>query len=427
MIEPFIAVADRQSLLADLQQFIQQHRNSGKRLALMLVKMHRFRRINMLFGYAGGDLVLEQFVGRLRSMCRTKDYIARTGSSEFMLVLPEIMNEGHAALAASKLLNILQEPFRVDDQPLKINASIGISLFPDHAQDVSSLIINTEIALVDARSNPRLFSIYSEQITSADVYSWDIETELDKAVDNDELSLYFQPQVNLQTGEIFGAEALIRWRHPEKGFIRPDIFIPAAEHSGQIYKLTWWTLNTALRLIREWPDNKKHLKVAINISASVLKDITFVESVKSALNLWNIPSTILTFEITESALMEDLSTSFTTLEALKSLGLAISIDDFGTGYSSMAYFKNIPATELKIDQSFVFYMLDNAMDKHIVTTIIELAHGFNLNVVAEGIETIETYNALKELGCDIAQGYYLAHAMPQHEFILWMNSYQSPQ
>ncbi|MBI3188102.1 MAG: EAL domain-containing protein, partial [Gammaproteobacteria bacterium] len=288
---------------------------------------------------------------------------------------------------------------------------------------VTSLIKAAEIALVDARNNPRLFSIYSEEIAGTDLYSLDIETELDKAVDNDELSLYFQPQINLSTGQIYGAEALIRWRHPDKGFIRPDIFIPIAEHSGQIHKLTWWTLNTALRLIKEWPGSHSHLKVAINISAKVLKDLSFVDSVRSALKFWNVSSNRLTLEITESALMEDLTTSFITLEELKAMGFGISIDDFGTGYSSMAYFKNIPAIELKIDQSFVFYMMENPMDKHIVTTIIGLAHGFNLNVVAEGIENERTFDTLKQLGCDIAQGFHIARPMPQTEFVNWVNQY----
>ncbi len=424
MSEQQFKVADRDTLFRDLKDFIKTHQSTGKKLALLLVKIHRFRRINMVFGYEGGDQVLNEFVIRMHRMARSKDYIARVGNSEFILVLPEIMNEGHAALAATKLQNTLEESFSINGNMHKVSASIGVCIFPDHAQDVAELINKAEIALVDARSNPRLFSIFSEKIEDTEVYSWDIEGELDKAVDNDELSLYFQPQVNLQTGKVFGAEALIRWRHPEKGFIRPDIFIPIAEQSGQIHKLTWWTLNTALRLIKEWPDSGEPLKVAVNVSAKVLKDMSFVDSVRAAQNIWSTPGGQLTLEITESALMEDLTTSFITLNELKTLGAGISIDDFGTGYSSMAYFKNIPANELKIDQSFVFYMLENAMDRHIVNTVIDLAHGFNLNVVAEGIENIETFNALKELGCNIAQGYYLAKPMPQNEFIQWLNNYQ---
>ena len=174
----------------------------------------------------------------------------------------------------------------------------------------------------------------------------------------------------------------------------------------------------------EWPKTWTPLKVAVNVSAVVLKDVAFVSSVKSALSIWGVSSEQLILEITESALMEDTTSSIITLEELKSLGVGISIDDFGTGYSSMAYFKNIPANEIKIDQSFVFYMLKNEMDQHVVNTIIELAHGFSLKVVAEGVEDVDTYNALKELGCDIAQGFYLAKPMPQTEFIKWVEDYK---
>ena len=223
---------------------------------------------------------------------------------------------------------------------------------------------------------------------------------------------------------MLGAEALIRWNNKTRGYIRPDLFIPIAEKSGQIHDITSWTINTALRLIKDWPNMETPLTVAINISARVLRDHDLVDYIKSALNIWNADPGRLILEITESALMEDITTSFETLDELREVGLNISIDDFGTGYSSMAYFKNIPASELKIDQSFISYMLENAMDQHIVKTIITMAQGFNLKVVAEGIENLRTFNALKELGCDVAQGYYLARPMPQKEFIQWLNNYQ---
>ena len=192
----------------------------------------------------------------------------------------------------------------------------------------------------------------------------------------------------------------------------------------QIHSITWWTINAALRLIKDWPDTFVPLKVAVNLSAKVLRDPDLVDSVRSALSIWDTEHHRLTLEITESALMEDMSTSFITLDELKSLGVNISIDDFGTGYSSMAYFKYIPANELKIDQSFVRYMLENSMDEHIVKTVIEMAHGFDIDVIAEGVENKETYEALKELGCNIAQGYYLAKPMPQEQFIDWLNHYK---
>jgi len=424
MNDHLIHFSNRNVLFEDLKHFLDKHQEAGEKLAIMLVNIDRFRRLNTVFGYQVGDELLEAFAHRLDHISRDKDYIARMGNSEFLLVLPQIMNAGHATLAAHKVLNSLSEPFLLNGTEHKITAHIGISIFPEHADGVSELIQKAEIALMMARNSASTFSIYSDENKQIDVNAWDIEGDLDIALENDEFDLFYQPQISLQTGIVFGAEALIRWKSKDRGYIRPDIFINIAEQSGQIEAITWWTLNRALREVVQWPKAWKPLKVAVNISAVVLKDISFVDSVKSALSIWGVPSEQLTLEITESALMEDTTSSFITLEELKALGVGISIDDFGTGYSSMAYFKNIPANELKIDQSFVFYMMKNAMDQHVVNTVVELAHGFSLKVVAEGVEDEQTYEALKELGCDIAQGFYLARPMPQADFIQWLQDYE---
>ena len=420
-------VADRTALFDDLEHYISAHQASGKRLAVMLININHFRKINIVYGYQAGDRLLEEFVDRLHDLCREQDYIARVGNAEFIMLLPEILNEGHATLAAHKLLGSLAELFDLGEQKHKVTAKMGIALFPDHATDISSLIQKAEIALMDARNGIQLYSIYSEKEQEVEFNTWDIEVELQNAQDRDEFELFFQPQINLNNGQIFGAEALIRWNNGDRGYVRPDVFIPIAEHSGQIHSITWWTINAALRMINDWPTDWAPLKVAVNISAKALRDPDLVESIRSAMSIWGTQHDRLTLEITESALMEDLATSFSTLEDLRSLGLNISIDDFGTGYSSMAYFKYIPANELKIDQSFVFHMLENAMDQHIVKTVIEMAHGFDLKVVAEGIENQETLKALNQLGCDIAQGYYLARPMPQEDFLQWLRDYQPEQ
>ena len=424
MNDHLIHFSNRNVLFEDLKHFLENHREAGEKLAVMLISIDRFRRLNTVFGYQKGDDLLEAFADRLDHISRDKDYIARMGNSEFLLVLPQIMNAGHVTLAAHKIINSLQETFVLDDTEHKVTAHIGISLFPEHADSVSELVQKAEIALMSARNSASIFSIYSEESKELDVSAWDIEGDLEEAIEKDEFELYYQPQISIQTGIVFGAEALIRWKTKGRGYIRPDIFIKIAEKSGQIEAITWWTINRALREVSEWPKTWTPLKVAVNVSAVVLKDVAFVSSVKSALSIWGVSSEQLILEITESALMEDTTSSIITLEELKSLGVGISIDDFGTGYSSMAYFKNIPANEIKIDQSFVFYMLKNEMDQHVVNTIIELAHGFSLKVVAEGVEDVDTYNALKELGCDIAQGFYLAKPMPQTEFIKWVEDYK---
>jgi len=423
MPDKSLHLKSRAALFENMESFLEEHKKSGDILALLLINIDNFRRLNTVFGYKAGDELLTLFAQRINSFSREKDYIARMGNSEFLLVLPEIKNSGHASLAAHKVLRSLSEPFILDGKEHNISVNIGLSLFPEHSDSVSELIQKAEIALISARNSAEPFVVYSDEKKDITVYAWDIEGELDKAIENDELHLYYQPQISIQTGMLFGAEALLRWKNEERGFIRPDIFIPIAEKSGQIHEITWWTINTALRQVVEWPKPWRPLKVAVNISAKLLNDFSFVDAVRSALSVWEVSPKQLLLEITESALMEDYSRSMIALEELKSIGVGISLDDFGTGYSSMAYFKNIPADELKIDQSFVFHMLSNAMDQHVVNTVIELAHGFNLKVVAEGVENVETLEKLKELNCDIAQGFYVAKAMPQKEFIQWVNKF----
>ena len=420
MTNPLVHLIHREDLFNELNHYVEQHQQAGKKLALLLINIDNFRRLNTVFGYKTGDAFLKNFASRLETVSRSKDYIARMGNSEFIMLLPEILNAGHAELAVHKLFNALEESFEMDGHNHRISAHVGVSIYPDHADELYHLMQKAEMAMMASRNNPQSYDFYVDEDPETGVNAWDIEGELETALENDGFELYYQPQVSIQTGHVFGAEALIRWNHAERGFIRPDIFIQVAEQTGQIHPITWWCLNTALRQIKEWPVSWKPLCVSVNISARVLKDLAFVDSVKSAINLWGVPAEQLTLEVTESALIDNVSTSFITLNELRELGVGISIDDFGTGYSSMQYFKNIPANELKVDQSFIFYMLENAMDQHIVNTVIEMGHGFNLKVVAEGVENTETVEALKSLGCDIAQGYHIARPMPLNQLIQWL-------
>lgn len=418
---------DRQALIERLENLITGHQAGQKKFALLLIKLNHFRQFNITHGYPAGDRLLIEFCSRLQAIAREHDYVARMGSSDFAMVLPEILNQGHATLAAIKLLSSLDESFEMDGGTINISACIGIVIFPDHACEIDELLRKAETSLIAAQSDIQSYSIYQEVTKSSGMNRWDIESDLDKAIEKSQFDLYFQPQVYLDDGRLYGAEALIRWQNDDQGFIRPDIFIPIAEQSGHIYDITKWTINAALWLMKEWPRASTPLKAAVNISTKMLAEPGLVETVQSALNIYGIPYEQLTLEITESALVEDMTASFKSLEELQSLGVNISIDDFGTGYSSLAYFKNIPANELKIDQSFVSYMLENKMDQHIVKTVIKMAQGFDLKVVAEGIEDRETFLALKSLGCDIAQGYYLAKPMPQQEFIQWMQDYDGAE
>lgn len=417
----------RDKLFEYLVEMTSSHKANNKKFAVLLINLNNFRQFNVSCGYKMGDKLLNEFATRLISCARTCDYLVHVGNADFIMVLPDVLNEGHATLASLKLQEKLVESFELGSQQYKLSADIGISLFPDHADEVETLLQAAEKALLDARQNMLSYAVYSNESKKSDFNCWDIETELQKTITNNDFELYYQPQICMQTGVVFGAEALIRWKHEKRGFIRPDVFIPIAESNGQIHEITQWTINTALRQIKEWPSASESLKIAINLSAKVLKDPELVDSVRNALLTWNTEPSRVMLEVTESALMDDVVVSFNTLNELRALGVSISIDDFGTGYSSMAYFKNIPASELKIDQSFVTNMLENDMDRQIVKTIIKMAQGFKLQVVAEGIENDETFEIIKELGCDIAQGYLFAKPMPQKEFLRWIDEHQSKE
>jgi len=414
---------NRESFLSELSSQIKSHNEENTNFALLLININNFRNLNTLFGYRECDTILAEFLNRLSLSIRKQDLIYRIGNSDIALIIPDIVNKGLASLAALKIKESVSEPYTIGENLHCLHINIGITFFPDHADNTQQLLQHAETALQRSRQEPEAYLVYTEIPDETGISSWNLESDLRNAQDNDEFELFFQPQVSIQTGMIYGAEALIRWKSENKGYIRPDIFIPIAEKNGQIHSITWWTINSALRMISNWPTKTVPLKIAINLSTKVLSDPDFIDSVTSAINIWNTDHHRLIFEITESALMEDITTSFSTLHKLKDLGFCISIDDFGTGYSSMAYFKNIPANELKIDKSFILNIQSNDMDKHIVKTVINMAHGFGLNVVAEGIEDIETYEALKALDCDIAQGYYLAKPMPLHEFTDWVNNH----
>jgi len=406
-----------------LSGLMEDHRGRGAEFAILRIGINKFRQLNINHGYRIGNGVLIEFYNRLNALARNRDEVIRVGCANFILIIKDLHNEGHAMLAAIKLLGDLEEAFKITDRKLKINAGIGIAIFPDHGLESGTLLINSEAALIDARHRNPPYIIYSDGPNQIDATSWDIGSELQAAIDLDQFELYFQPQVNLKSGQAFGAEALLRWKHPDRGYVRPDYFIPIAEQTNLIDGITDWTIRAALRLIMDWPVGSKPLKVSVNLSPKVFDSEGLIESIQNSAAIFNANLNHLTLEVTESALMEDMSTGISILKELKSMGVNISIDDFGTGFSSMNYFKNIPANELKIDQSFVSNMLENPMDMHIVRSMISMAQGFGLKVVAEGIENGETFDLLKTFGCDVAQGLYVSNPMPQDKFIEWLEQY----
>ncbi len=417
---------NRPSLMRYVDSYIRRAHADGKQVALLVVQVKRGDELGALFGYQTVEELLEQVGARLDDICRSQDRIMRIGDHEFALILPDIMNEGHAILAANKIMRTLATPFEISGHVVSMGANMGIALFPDHAGKPETLLQNAELALSDAARNGAPYVMYSDATPEKLAGNWDLESELDIALDNGELEIYYQPKINLRGGLLAGAEALLRWRSPKRGIVPPNVFIPIATRTGQIKELTWSAINMALQHAVTWPTRFGPLSLAINIAPSLLEDEALVSRVADAMGMWGAKPNRLILEITESAVMGNPDMSFETIRELKNKGVAVSIDDFGTGYSSLANFKNIPASELKIDKSFVISMLSSKADANIVRTIINLAQAFELHVAAEGAESMEILRMLATLQCNYAQGYYISQPVPADTFAQFVNEYVPP-
>lgn len=418
--------SNQPSLMRYLDSYIRRARTSRKQLALLVVQVKRGQEFGALFGYRSIEQLMEQMAARLSDVCRKDDRVMRIGDHEYALILPDVMNEGHTILAANKILRALSIPFEVDKHMVSMGANMGIALYPDHAGQSDTLLQHAELALSDAIRSGAPYLMYSDSTPEKLTGAWDLESELDTALDNGELEIFYQPKINLRGGLLAGAEALLRWRSPSRGIVPPNIFIPIATRTGQIKELTWSAINMALQHAAAWPTRFGPLTLAINIAPSLLVDETLVRRVADAMGLWSAKPNRLILEITESAMMDNPDISFETIRELKNRGVMVSIDDFGTGYSSLANFKNIPASELKIDKSFVMNMLTSKADANIVRAIIGLAQSFDLQVAAEGAESMEILRTLAALQCNYAQGYYISQPIPASAFAQFINEYVPP-
>ena len=390
-------------------------------LALIVADIDGFARLNAAHGYEFGDQALRHVARQLREVIRAQDYAARIGDNRFALILPGLMNMGHAELAVQKLFRLLEVPFRGDEATVRMTATVGAAMCPAHASQAEFLLRQAEKSLELARGTGQrwLFPPEAEEDRGFSEF-WDLEIELDGAVQRGETFLVYQPKLRLSDLRPIGAEALMRWQRPGRGLVSPEQFIPIAEQTGQIKNVTIWALNSALRHASEWKCPHAPFNVAVNVPAELVGQDDLPDLVENALNLWGAPDLQLVLEITERSLVMDPRHSFRILSRIRDLGVKISIDDFGTGYSCLAYFKDIPADELKIDKSFVGGMLIDATCADITSLIIDLAHRFGLHVVAEGVEDEETLDALRQRHCDIVQGHLFARAMPLDDFERWL-------
>ena len=388
--------------------------------AVMIMDLDRFKEVNDTLGHASGDELLKQVGLRLRDSLRESDTVARLGGDEFGVLLPKVVDAEAAVAVARKLRTTLEEPFTLHGLALRMEASIGIALFPDHGSDVQSLLQRADVAMYVAKEHPSGCEVYARE---RDEYSPDrltLLTELRRAIDRGQLFLHYQPKADLRTGDIQGVEALVRWQHPERGMIPPDEFIPPAQKTGVITPLTMFVLDEALRQCRTWALQGMELCVAVNLSTRNLLDVHLPDTVGELLARWEVPARLLELEITESTILADPVRAMQILSRLDEMGIRLAIDDFGTGYSSLAYLKRLPVDELKIDKSFILGMEENENDAVIVRSTIDLGRNLGLRVVAEGVETAKAWNRLVSLGCDIAQGYYLSRPVPADQLTEWL-------
>lgn len=387
------------------------------KVALMYIDLDRFKNINDSLGHAIGDRLLQELATRLSAHLHQDDTICRPGGDEFIFLLPNTDYQG-AAHVAQRTLAIIAEPFTIDDQRLSLTASIGIALFPDNGTDLARLSQCADSALFRAKQNGRSnFQFFAQQMHERANEVLRIENDLRRALENNELLLYYQPQVDATSLKIVGVEALIRWQHPEWGLVSPARFIPIAEESGQIREIGNWVLYSAVQQNADWnAAGLPIVPVAVNLSVVQFKDASLCDTVVDAMRVSGLDPAMVELELTESIAMEDSTFTIEMVARLHSLGIALSIDDFGTGYSSLSYLKRFQIDKLKIDQSFVRDLHRDPDDAAIVTAIIGLARGLGFRTIAEGVETQEQLDFLRAHQCDEIQGYFYSKPVPAEEF-----------
>jgi diguanylate cyclase (GGDEF)-like protein len=394
----------------------------GGRVAILVMDLDRFKEVNDTLGHHAGDLLLAELGARLTGALRESDTIARLGGDEFAVLLPGHSDPLGIPHVMERIRQAVEQPILVQELPLGIEASVGVAFYPDNGTDVDDLLRHADIAMYEAKATHSFYAFYDSENDTYTPARLTLLAELRHAIDNRELVLHYQPKASLRSGDVTSVEALVRWEHPDCGLIYPDAFIPAVQHTGLIRPLTLYVVDEALRQCRAWRDAGLSLSISVNLSMRNLVDVGFPDHVATLLRKHGLESSSLELEITESTMLANAFRTKQVLDRLSAMGLRLSLDDFGTGYSSLSYLKRLPLDELKIDRSFVMNMLENEDDAIIVRSTIDLGRNLGLQVVAEGVETEEAWGQLRGLGCDIAQGYYLARPVPAEELERWLQS-----
>lgn len=412
-------------------------RRETTQVAILFLDLDRFKQINDTLGHSTGDSLLEAVATRLQECVRgidpvtrnvpveTHNTLARLGGDEFIIALGDITQIEDAAKVARRILTALKDPFRLDNNEVFVSSSIGISVFPDDGDNAEALLMNADAAMYHAKDEGRNnYQFYNTSMNEAAFAKLSLENDLRKAVERNELVLYYQPQIDIRSGNIISMEALLRWQHPERGLISPMEFIPLAEETGLIVPIGAWVLQAACVQTKAWHDaGHTMLSVAVNLSGRQFRENGLIQMVEQVLNDSGLDPEHLELEITESIIMQNAESTINTLNDLKAMGVKLSIDDFGTGYSSLSYLKRFPIDTLKIDRSFVRDITNEEEDEAITKAIIVMAQSLKLSVVAEGVETEQQLAILRKQGCPITQGYLFSKPIPAEQFLLLLEQH----
>ena len=390
--------------------------------AVMLMDLDRFKDVNDTLGHHNGDLLLHRIASRLDSVLRNTATVARLGGDEFAILLTDAADRQQVVPVVRRILKVLEEPVVVGGLALQVEASIGIAMFPENGRTVDSVMRAADVAMYVAKEQRSGYEFYDEDGHEHrhDAGRLALIGELRRAMDEAELVLFYQPKVDLRTGQAKGVEALARWSHPERGMLSPDEFIPLAERSNLLRPMTLYLLDTAMRQANAWRSQGIEVSVAVNLSMQNMLDLRLPNDLARLLTSWRLPAGSLELEITESTIMADHRRAQTILGRLSKMGVRLSIDDFGTGYSSLQYLQELPVDAIKIDRSFVMSMDTDPGNATIVQSTVDLGHKLGLEVVAEGVEDMESYNKLAALGCDYAQGYFLSKPLSPDKLTIWL-------
>jgi len=405
-----------------VEQGILSANHQNKLLSILLVEIVNFKEVYDTLGRTSSDQIIKQVSSRLQGVVLGTDSVARIDGNIFSILLTNSMGEMETTLLAERIQKVLEPALMVERLSFAVHANIGIVQFPEHGEDVDTLVQKAGVALYMASKSKDGYAVYEPSFDQHSPRRLTLMSELRHAIERDQLELYYQPKVSIQTDELYGAEALVRWHHPKHGFISPDEFVPMAERTRMIKPLTLWVLKEAFQQCAEWHRQGKPLIVSVNLSAKDLHDPELPDLIAGVAVSTGIKPEWVILEITEGSIISHPEMTLEILERLNKMGYKLSIDDFGTGYSSLAYLKKMPLTELKIDRSFVQDILVSENDDVIVNATINLAHNLGFKVTAEGVESAEIMDKLKSYGCDVAQGFYLSKPAAVSDFDNWMDN-----